>query len=641
MGREIKNKNILSSENILNKIYIEPVYYNSNNLVINYLAKDINLQKKVIIKEFCPKNYLEENIIERIDNNKLELIKSEYQFDFDEMKDTFLKEGEKNKQLNHKNIIRALDVFSINNTIYIVYDFIEKAITLDKFLAENKLKLENKISIILDILDALIYTHNKDIIHLNLKPNNILVSLNNNKIEIKIVDFSIANNINMITSSIDTNFSVFLPPEHLIPKMYGTHTDIYSAGALLYFLLTNLQPPSMIMKGDESSEKLEIKSEQLNTFLYKNLEEAQIEEDLIVIILKAMKYNYDERFLTVSDIKTELEDLYKIKEDDKQKCSFCYEIIKKKEIKCPFCGEFLNENSKKLLLSSEMVYVEGGSFKMGSNQFLDTKPIHNVTLKSFYISKYQVTQKEYQDLMKTNPSYFQRDNLIPSSYNKDFLPVECVSWFDAIKFCNEKSKQDGFPISYNEQGDLLDEYGKVTIDIKKVKGYRLPTEAEWEFASKGGNFASESEEFLYSGSNNIDEVAWNFNNSKIIEKIKKTRKVEKGLFFKNKIEEEYFDDFEYEGTHVVGTKKPNQLGIYDMNGNVWEWCTDWYDANFYSKSPSKNPYNSVQSYNKVERGGGWDIYSDYMNVNYRYFEFPTYKEYSIGFRICINVLFDT
>ncbi len=167
-----------------------------------------------------------------------------------------------------------------------------------------------------------------------------------------------------------------------------------------------------------------------------------------------------------------------------------------------------------------MVFVEGGTFEMGSNDYDNEKPVHRVTVSDFYIGKYEVTQKEWQEVMGNNPSRNKGDD----------LPVENVSW--------------------NDIQDYLQR-----LNAKTGGNYRLPTEAELEYAARGGN---KSHGYEYSGSNTLDNVAWYYDNSG-------------------------------SKTHSVGTKQPNELGIYDMSGNVWEWCNDWYGENYYSSSSQNNP----------------------------------------------------
>jgi formylglycine-generating enzyme len=225
-------------------------------------------------------------------------------------------------------------------------------------------------------------------------------------------------------------------------------------------------------------------------------------------------------------------------------------------------------------MKNQMILVQGGSFDMGSNKGTnDEKPIHSVTLNDFYIGKYEVTQEQYEKVMGKNPSSFKASG-------KD-APVEKVNWYDAVEFCNKLSKQEGLQKCYSVSGD------NIKCDFK-ANGYRLPTEAEWEFAAKGGN---QSKGYTYSGGNSLDEVGW-------------------------------YNDNSGGKTHSVGGKKSNELGIYDMSGNVWEWCWDmFYVAN---------------SENRVVRGGSWYSYANLCTVSVRSSNVATYTYGDIGFRLCRN-----
>jgi formylglycine-generating enzyme required for sulfatase activity len=232
---------------------------------------------------------------------------------------------------------------------------------------------------------------------------------------------------------------------------------------------------------------------------------------------------------------------------------------------------------------NNMIFVKGGTFQMGSNNgYSNEKPVHSVTVSDFYIGKYEVSQKEWKEIMGSNPSYWKGDN----------LPVENVSWYDAVEFCNKKSNKEGLTRCYTGSG-------KNTKCNFNANGYRLLTEAEWEYASRGG---SRTAHYKYSGSNNIDDVAWYYDNSG------------------NK-------------THQVGTKKPNELGIHDMSGNVWEWCWDWYDENYYSKSPTSNPKGASSSSFRVDRGGGCKYDAEYYRVAFRTHEDPNFSVFNLGFRL--------
>jgi sulfatase modifying factor 1 len=230
----------------------------------------------------------------------------------------------------------------------------------------------------------------------------------------------------------------------------------------------------------------------------------------------------------------------------------------------------------------DMVYVEAGTFKRGSNNGdSDEKPVHMVTIaKDFWIGKYEVTQAEWKDVMGNNPSYSKGDN----------LPVEQVSWYDAVEFCNRLSDREGLTRCYSGSGDNL------RCDFN-ANGYRLPTEAEWEFAARGGN---KSRDYKYSGSNNADEVAWYLENS--------GRK-----------------------THPAAQKKSNELGLYDMSGNVWEYCWDWYRS--YGSSQQTDSYGPSYSEYRVLRGGSWHYFVRSLRVANRHWRGSVSRPYDYGFRL--------
>jgi len=242
----------------------------------------------------------------------------------------------------------------------------------------------------------------------------------------------------------------------------------------------------------------------------------------------------------------------------------------------------------------EMVYIEKGTFFMGNNNGSENeKPAHDVTLtRSFYMSKYEITYSIYDIYCtKTNT-----DKSTDRGWGRDNRPVVHVNWFNAIKFCNWLSK--------NEK--LKECYTRKIINNKEVwfcdfnaEGYRLPTEAEWEYAARGG---SKSKEFKYSGSNKPDDVSWYSNNSDMM-------------------------------THPVGMKKPNELGLYDMSGNVYEWCWDAYYDDFYKKTPLKNPMMNTGR-NRVKRGGSWKSSLIGLKNTFRNSDFPNPDwAYDIGFRV--------
>ena len=266
-----------------------------------------------------------------------------------------------------------------------------------------------------------------------------------------------------------------------------------------------------------------------------------------------------------------------------------------------------------------LVLVEKGSFTMGDtwgdgegNEF----PIHQVTfIYDFYIGKYETTFSEYDAFCETTCRSIPDDE----DWRRGSRPVINVSWWDAIAYCNWLSEVEGFPKAYDDKGNLLDKDGRVTTDPSKVVGYRLPTEAEWEYVARGGN---KSKGYKYSGSDNVDDVAWYWRNSgdKYL-----TGNWDEDTMMKNNCR-----------TQEVGKKAPNELGIYDMSGNVWEWCSDWYGSNFYIKSPIINPYNNSGSF-RVNRGGSWGSSSMSTRVAHRYGNAPNVTNSGLGFRIARTV----
>ena len=221
-------------------------------------------------------------------------------------------------------------------------------------------------------------------------------------------------------------------------------------------------------------------------------------------------------------------------------------------------------------VSFEMVKVEAGSFTMGctseqSDCYDDESPYHRVVISNdYYIGKFEVTQELWEAVMGTNPSYFK-------GFDK---PVESVSWNEAQEFCAELSRMTG-------------------------RRFRLPTEAEWEYAARGGNKSTSAK---FSGSSSVDNVAW-------------------------------YDGNSSSQTHPVGKLRPNELGIYDMSGNVWEWCQDWYGS--YASNTQTDPHGPSSGSIRVLRGGCWDYNARFCRVSYRNYCVPGDRLDSYGFRLLL------
>jgi formylglycine-generating enzyme required for sulfatase activity len=251
-----------------------------------------------------------------------------------------------------------------------------------------------------------------------------------------------------------------------------------------------------------------------------------------------------------------------------------------------FYLEYESGYSNVVMYGDGMIFVEGGSFDMGDHFYEGESyelPVHEVTVSSFYIGQYEVTQGEYEALMGSNPAH---DNGVG-----DDFPVYYVDWYDAVEYCNALSEQIGFTPCYN-----LSDW---SCDFN-ANGYRLPTEAEWEYAVRGG--VNWTDNYKYSGTtDDLDNYAW-FGNSG-------------------------------GQTHEVGSKLPNQLEIYNMSGNVFEWCNDWFSTDYYQSSSADNPTGPDNGSTRVRRGGSWYYNALRSRCAFRGEDSPTISNGIIGFRL--------
>ena len=242
-------------------------------------------------------------------------------------------------------------------------------------------------------------------------------------------------------------------------------------------------------------------------------------------------------------------------------------------------------------IKETLILIKGGTYKInrfGYGEAENTSQIHEISVKDFYISNVEVTQELYRIVTGINPSYYS---------NKNDHPVEQVSWYDAILFCNKLSQIKGFKLCYKIEGsEIVCDFG--------ADGYRLPTEAEWVVAAGSVDPINQ----MWSGTSTQDSLihySWFYRNSQ-------------------------------GRTHPVNTKKPNNLGIYDMSGNVWEWCWDEYDqpVTMSQNNLTRSPGDKA----RIIHGGSWVNYSNYCQIGFRDYFRPTYSSSNIGFRVVRTVM---
>ena len=250
--------------------------------------------------------------------------------------------------------------------------------------------------------------------------------------------------------------------------------------------------------------------------------------------------------------------------------------------------------------------IPGGTFQMGSadTTFKDEQPVHTVSISTFFMDARPVTQKSFKRLMNFNPSHYTEDSL---------HPVEMVSWFDAVLYCNARSKRHGLDTVYSytsvtknaDTGKSCSGLGDLTIDFAR-NGFRLPTEAEYEYACRAGT----TTEYYWGGSyplrTRADTLAIDSN----------------AVWYHNS----------QNGTEPVGSRKPNAWGLYDMSGNVWEWCNDWYDS--YDSSSHMDPTGPSTGSKRVLRGVSWGD-SRFLRAANRSCDLPNVRNDYFGFR-CVR-----
>ena len=525
---------------------------------ITYLGVQSGLDRKVAIKEF----FIRE-MCERDDStNHVTLGTEGSRGTVDMYRQKFLKEARSIAQLNHSNIVRIIDVFEENGTAYYVMEYAEGGSLKDKVKEKGSLSEAVATRYIIQVAEALDYIHQRNMNHLDVKPGNIML---NEKDETLLIDFGLSKQYDASsgsqTSSTPIGISEGYAPMEQYKRggvsVFSPETDIYALGATFFNLLTGLTPPSA---SDVYEDGIPVKE----------LESKGVSRKAISVISQAMAGRKKDRlksaqaFINALSKSNEAKAKTNVKDEDTtviavpEKHGFKkrkiwigigimavavvligLELISSNYITVN--GKIYKQLPQKTItvngVSFDMIWVGAGTFTMGADTACryDVKPAHIVTLtKNYYIGKTEVTQALWEAVMGQNPSEFKGAS----------KPVHDISLNDCRLFLSKLNTLTGL-------------------------NFRLPTEAEWEYAARGGN---RSCNYDYSGSDNFNEVAWKIRCSST-------------------------------GVHAVAIKKPNELGIYDMSGSVAEWCSDWYDKNYYERSPQIDPAGPDNGENRVWREG--------------------------------------
>ena len=663
-------------------------FISSGGFGCTYVAEHMMLEKRVAIKEFFVKDFCNRDS----STARISVATQGKQALVDKLKCKFIEEAKALARMHHSGIVNVSDVFEENGTAYYVMDYIEGRSLHDILNREDRLSEERALGYIRQVAEALAYVHDQHRLHLDVKPGNIMVDSKGNAILIDFgtsKQYDEENGEN--TSTVQGYTKGFAPPEQMTNDMvkFMPSTDIYALGATLYKLLTGITPPSATLR--ISGEGLVALPTSVSAATKKAIEQAMqlnkamrpqtVEAFLTLLGIPSTVADDEETDLDINDNKDDNVNHRGDEHQGKSRVSlkmkkllwpvvacvavalgfwgvglyneYCakrqayiqaYNAAKRDMTKfsvtttpsgamvyidgkkmgvTPIEGEEIARGSHQVKLGKEgyedknltrmfgdkpvvinetlaekpkpqqqsqstassvtpsgnkktytvngvsftMVKVAGGTFTMGasssdSDAYSDEKPAHSVTLSSYSIGETEVTQALWQAVMGSNPSSF-KGNLQ--------RPVERVSWDDCQAFIRKLNSLTGAT-------------------------FRLPTEAEWEYAARGG---SQSRGYKYSGSRNLGTVAWYKGNSSYT-------------------------------THPVKTKQPNELGLYDMAGNVWEWCADWYDGSYYANSPSSNPKGPSTGPGRVYRGGSWYSFAEYCRVSARQHDLEESYEESLA-----------
>lgn len=521
--------------------------------------------------------------------------------------DKFRKEAIRIHNLNHPNIVRVHDLFVENGTAYYMMDLIEGSSLADILRQRGPLPEDEVEGYVRQVLDALEEVHGKHLWHLDIKPANIMIDRQGRAV---LIDFGSSKQMRAgggaTTGSLPSFTPGYAPSEQQDQNaaMIGAWTDLYALGTTLYVALTGNNPPlfsDLAMKGSNAFDFTGLSSRWAHLITWMMQLPIQKRPQSVAEVRQALDgYSQahpqpepepePEPVLTPEPDTTQESELQPTYIADAQPQKLTSHTINSSDfviaaiaalviviaiflivIKEPFSPEPIEQAEQQVNVEKEvftvngitftMIEVPGGTFTMGATAYVNESPTHSVTLSDYWIGQTEVTQELWTAVMGGNPSNFSGDN----------LPVEMVSWEDCQEFIAKLNALTG-------------------------EKFRLPTEAEWEYAARGGRSGGTK----YAGSNDISSVAWYFDNSS-------------------------------DKTYPVGTKGANNLGLYDMSGNVWECCQDWYGS--YDAAAQTNPQGPAYGSCRVLRGGSWLGDAEFCRVSFRSLASPSNRYNDLGLRL--------
>jgi formylglycine-generating enzyme required for sulfatase activity len=549
--------------------------------------------------------------------------------------------------LEHPNIVRVDEFGETDGRYWLRMEIAEgvevegeRVHTLGEYVEEKggKLSPGEAEAVFASILRGLAHAHSKGVVHRDLKPGNILLSLApDGGLHLKISDFGLVRLVgedwvrsqaelsvrqSMSTGGVPTLAEAgagsgtrsllgtyeYMSPEQKRGEEATAASDVYAVGLMMYRLLTGKQlgarPPShhvadlpkwwdeLVLTALEENPADRFADAARMLAVLERSNRGRAREEAERKVEAAQKAEAERKTNGAAEQKEEEER----KERGRLAAERARTEAERQARREAFRATRMTEGQPWIVpgLGMEFVHVAPGLFRMGSEDGGDDeKPLHGVDItRMFWLGTYPVTQSEYEDLMGCNPSHFQDNVVVKPGFlglgretakrSRGRHPVECVSWDDAMAFCKKLTERE------RAAGRLRDGYA-----------FRLPTESEWEYAARGG---AQSRGFTYSGSNDLKEVGWHDDNSD------------------NK-------------THPVGLKLPNELGLYDMSGNVWEWCRDWYGN--YSAGAMPDPTGAGAGRDRVLRGGSWFYHASYCRAAFRFRLAPSSSFNNLGFRVAL------